>query len=335
MKARTLLTHSGVLCVLLVVANGVSADTCDDVVAVINKSRTLAELRSRAQSMKLNNADARKCESSLQRSVKLQQLLNTEKRRVASVTRSRSTAVQRKIKKPEALNINRRALQLRTEVKNKLSQLQRASRLTKPTATVPSKKSTAPAQPIISAVTPSTLVPGTDVVIEGQHFGNAQGSVQLKLQGKTFNATINAWNDTWVNAYLSDSVSGVMPSDNAVISVQVPQGTTVNHNIPFIPLYVQESATEDYDSPGSLIFPGSGTTTVFRGKSLNNGWLVSEYSVTAEPDLGECELGTPSMSAGGEHLESQLKWSYDWWQGFAWCHVDVYAEGPQGINSGL
>jgi len=318
----------------------VRADTCADLAAMIAKSNTLNDLRMASRTFKGRENDLRACESALRQNTKLQQLMNAEKQQVTAKKQSRLAQLQRQIKAPEQLASNSRVLQLRSEAKNRLASVTRLpppSKLQTGTIQPHSTNSTNPTPPRpakINLVTPSTLVPGTDVVIEGEHFGSLKGNVVLKTQGKLFTATINAWTDTFINAFLPSDIGGVMPSDNAVISLQIP-GATIDRNIPFLPLYVQKSGHEEYLSPGSLIFPGSGTTTVFQGKELHAGWQITSVTVTVVDDYGNCRFGTPHARVAHSQLESQLKWSFDWWQGFANCNIDVHAEGPQGIASGL
>ena len=215
-------------------------------------------------------------------------ILNTKKSNSRKVTPYRKLKANQPIEKLRAISVR------------KVQSLQKKQFSTKPKGRNTTSK--------ISKVTPHTIAPGINVIIDGNGFGDRAGTVTIKISGKSFNATINAWQDNWINVYLSGSISGVHATNNAVIVVKLKTNKTLNVNIPFIPISEQRVVNGWFTEPlinlDLFAFAGhSGATTLFSNTVLKNGWTVKEWYFDDYTSPGECRKATPFVSSAGNRLE--------------------------------
>lgn len=305
---------------------------CEAMAKSIHNTRSAEQFKSILK--KYGKNIVKSCEGYLKSDKKLERsLLNlsvkegaAQKRKLLNTKKSNS----RKVTPYKKLKANQPIEKLRAISKRKVQSLQNRRPLTKPKGRHTTAK--------ISKVTPATIAPGLNIIIDGNGFGDRAGTVSVKISGKSFNATINAWQDNWINIYLPESISGVHETNNAVIVVKLNSNKIINVNIPFIPISEQRIVNGWFTEPiinlDLFAFAGhSGESTLFTNTVLKNGWTVKEWHFDEYTRPGECPKGAPFVNSGGKRLDSRIKWSHAWMGETIFCGIIVVIEGHKGFDA--
>ncbi|CAN5699084.1 hypothetical protein BH23GEM9_BH23GEM9_19800 [soil metagenome] len=302
---------------------------CAEAVRLVRQARSLAELKSLIQARRLTEATLRQCAEELGREPRLAELIQLERQPIRAYALQQaqleSSAASRS---PEALRINERVFYARQLARTRLSLL-----LTEPPAT--ERRDPAPPPPSIGSVTPSPVVPGTDIVIEGTSLGTSVGTVRLKLQGKTFNATVNYWTDSWISAFISDNISGVTETSVAVLEVQPGNGQAITRMVSFVPIYERLVVSDVAFPLFSWPFPGERTQTYAEQWSLASHWRVAAAPWVTTSGGITCEIsGPPVANSTSSNLATRIYTSWGWWETPS-CILYFEIEGPRGFSNGL
>jgi len=351
-----------------------AVDPCDQILEDARAASSLAALGQRLGQRQFELGSLERCRSQLERDPAIQRLAADAQRDLA---RQHESVVQReraRLQRPaEQLEANQVVMQARQDAIQAASQLTASMAMSAgavdphalddPTAGETWPEPSYDEVPEIATVTPSPVVPGAPVVITGAQFGHQPGSVRITIQGETFNATVQDWSDTGINAFLGDSVTGVPPSDAAVLRVRRHQGATVTHNVAFQPVMeidllssVRTVTGTDNDSGNAaqnfvsglfataadltgVVMPTVRTRTVFSGRSVANHWTVSDLWIDTQQsgfyDGGGCEhAGPPTASAGGHQLATAVKLTSPVGTTVS-CTVFVEVVGPRGVDHGV
>lgn len=315
-----------------------SDDRCAELQKLALEARSLDDLRMRLQRERPSRTVLEECADELRGNERVTDLVERERREVRSrAMRMGGTRSVRSSRSPEQLPANRRVLEARRVASARLSVVERQ----KPPSTSRGDGSATgdrrggSVAAAIEQVTPSPVVPATDLVIEGVGFGSGGGTVELALQGKTFEATVNDWTDTWISAWLGDEVEGVTESDGAVIRIVPEGGSPISRTMSFVPIF-ETAQLNDMAQP-HLAFPAPGERdeTFANNWSLENGWrLAAEPWTQAEGGI-ECEIdGPPVAEVGSDELETRVHVAWDWFQ-LPLCFVYFDIEGPKGFEHGF
>lgn len=302
---------------------------CAEQVRLAREARSLAELKSLIQARRITEAALRQCAEELGREPRFAELLQLERQPIRAhalqQAQLESSAVSRS---PEALRINERVFHARQVAGSRLSLL-----LSQPPAT--ERRTTAPPPPSIGSVTPSPVVPGTDIVIEGTSLGTSGGTVRLKLQGKTIDATVNHWTDSWISAYIGGNISGVTETSTAVLEVQPANGQALTQMVSFVPIY-ESLVINDIAYPTfSWPLPGEKTQTFAEQWSLANHWRVAGAPWVTTSGGITCEIsGPPVANSSSNSLATRVYSSWGWWESPS-CILYFELEGPRGFHHGL
>ncbi len=314
---------------------------CVEMAKTLQKTRSASQLKSVLRNYGMSKVKS--CQQYLKSDKKLEQTLRnlaaTEKSAQKRKHQNYAQKNLRKVTPYKKLKANQPIVKLKTISARKVRSLKKSTTSTR--AGNRNESSTTGNQntvPRISEVTPNTIAPGLDVIIDGIGFGDSTGTVKVKISGKTFNAVINAWQDGWINIYLPESISGVHETNNAVIVVKM-NNKTLNFNIPFIPISEQR-VVNGWFAEGLLadlfVFTGhSGEKTFFPNTVLKNGWTVKEWYFDEFTSTNECPEQTPFVSSGGNRLDSRIKWSHAWLAESIFCGIDVVIEGHKGFDAGV
>ncbi len=306
-------------------------DICADISRAIRNIRSVTQLQSVLKKYGVNKVRA--CEQSLKSDKNLQRSVTTlqakeESRQKRKVLNHRK-ANALKATPSQKLSANRPIEKLRLISTRKIRSFQKR----KPASASSNSNSAAR----IANITPDTIAPGIDVIIDGSGFGNHQGTVTLKISGKSFNLAINAWQDDWINIYLPETISRVHQTNNAVIVVKMSNHRTLNYNLPFIPIKEQRIITGwfmEFSLNSIFEYSGhSGETTVFKNTQLSNQWVVKEGHFS-EDNEGTCGKGDPFATIGNAKLDSKIKWSHQWMHKLS-CGIEVLIEGDKGFDPGV
>ncbi len=312
------------------------ADECEALVNVARSARTIEELNATLRQRNPSQATMNKCGEQIVKDGSVAAMIQQDSQRLDASARQQEQQylIARRQVMPEQFPVNQRVVRARQEGTGRLNYLRGQAPTTKSTKTTPTAGLTPP-PPAVSQVTPAPAVPGTDMVIEGNGFGDSGESVRLKLQGKTFNATINHWSDSWIGVYLPDNIGGVTESSAAVIEVQLANGQSLASAVGFVPLIVADLLQETKMGAHLLVWTwGEFPMSFFSNKSLQNGWTIADYRTN--PHWGSsCTIaGPPAMTKGGTALGTRVVIGHQIGSGGI-CRLDVDVQGPQGISHGL
>jgi hypothetical protein len=303
------------------------ADNCAKVVEVAREARSLEDMKLRFERAGATERELGGCREALHQDALVMSIIqqglqqfHTLELQEAELARSRFARA------PEELAANGRVVESRREGSRRASEVE-SRRSEPPPPPAPT--------PAIEFVTPSTIVPGTDLVIEGAGFGSAGGTVRLKLQGKTFSASVNHWADTWISAYLSDNISGVTETTGAVLEIQPQGGAALSRAVPFVPIY-ESMVVNDLPLVLSVWpFAGEAHTTVAEKMSLGSHWRVVGSPWTTAKGDASCVLdGPPVANASNSNLATRVKLEWGVWA-LPSCVVYFEIEGPKGFEHGL
>ena len=319
----------GALCwlPLQVDAQRAPADRCAELVNAARGGRTLAEMQRLIEEKRPDERLLRDCGEALQRDPQVAEVVRRETEAVQATLAQRARSVSSSYQRqPAQLAINQRVLLAREEGRARM----RLYSTDRPPADPPRTP-----VPAISVVTPSTVVPDTDLVIEGSGFGSQGGSVRLKLQGKTYTAAVNQWTPTWISAYLGDEVTGVIETNGAVLEVQPQGGSALSKVVPFVPVYESAVINDIVCCLHAWPFPGEKETTLAEMWTLENHWAVTTDPWTSLTGGIECELdGPPVANSNNDNLATRIRVSWGWFQGPS-CLVHFDIQGPRGFEHGL
>lgn len=310
---------------------------CEEMVRVADEGRSLEEIRNRIERARPSQLTLERCIPFVAENPKFETLVRQQAQdmqRQLQIPAIRPTATPKPF---EQIPANQRVIRARNEGAAKMNVI--SARAPDPVP-LPDPQGSPPA---ISAVTPSPVVPGANIVVEGTGFGTS-GTVRLLLDGKSFNATVNQWTSGWVSAYLSTDISGVSQTQGAVIEVRPQGAAAISRTVSFVPVYeskmVRASAGGSMLSGGTLVypFPGEGYAVVFQHHALQNHWRVTSKPVATLSSFVngiECKIdGPPAAAVADVNLSTRL---YLAWGAFQLpvCHLDIEIEGPRGLDPGI
>lgn len=196
-----------------------------------------------------------------------------------------------------------------------------------------------PAQPPeLETITPSPIVPGTNVVIESGSFGPDTGSVRLVIQGQTFSLDVNYWDDEFVIAHADDDLSGVRETQGAVVELMTSEVQSASKPAAFVPIYVSESMRSGawliHSTPRAL------AARIFDNIVLESDWIVTEWHFESNVSppwsiMAGCSIiGSPAVQSGGTALTTRVHVSTGYLT-TAGCQLTIEAEGPRGVDHGV
>ncbi len=202
----------------------------------------------------------------------------------------------------------------------------------------------------ITKLTPATVAPGANIVIEGSGFGEQPGTVQLRVNGRPIDdASVDSWEDGWINAFFPASITNVIETANAVLRVTTNSGKKIDHTVKFIPVYQQQivldshlaqfpllSYFSDFFDPGREYY----RYDFYEDIILVDGWKVKSYAFvdTNGRDVtgrNECERANPFLRIGHRSLDSRVRYFRAGVELAPFCSMEVIIEGPVGIESGM
>lgn len=303
-----------------------AGDRCAELLKAARDARSLADLRDRIERSRPSETVLERCAEAFRRDPRVADLLERERRQLRSRA-VRPTQVQRARAASSSIRfrMNRHVLEARREARSRLRVLEGRR---------PVPRRSSERKPNIGRVTPSPVVPGTDLVIEGAGFGDG-GSVRLALQGRTFDATVNDWTETWISAYLSEDVSGVTETSGAVVEVEPEDAASLSTTVPFVPIYESAQLNDMADPLHPWPLPGERDETFADGWSLENGWRLSAEPWTQSAGEIECEIaGPPVAEPGDADLATRVHVEWGWFELPA-CFVYFEIEGPKGLEHGF
>ena len=302
-------------------------DPCSELVEAAREGRTITEMQRLIEAKRPDERILTQCGEALQRDPQVAEVVRRDTEALRASSRQQAQRLTSSSQRqPEQLAINRRVV---------LAREAGAARMRLFSATEPPADPPPAPVPAIGTVTPATVVPGTDLVIEGSGFGNNGGTVRLRLQGKTFTAAVNQWTPTWISAYLNDQISGVTESDGAVLEIQ-PQGAAlISRVVPFIPLY-ESTVINDLGLPlVAWPLPGEQVRVLAEKWNLENHWEVTTDPWTGASGGIECEIdGPPVANPGNANLATRVRVAWGWFQ-LPSCLVFFEIQGPKGFHHGL
>lgn len=319
------------------IPGGKSDDRCAELLKLAGEARSLDDLRTQIQRERTSETVLERCAEELRRDGRVADLVEREHQEVRSrVTQMGRARSVRSPGAPEQLPVNRRVVEARQLASARLSVVERRSppSTSRDDTSVPDERGGAPAV-VIEQVTPSPVVPGTDLVIEGAGFGSSGGAIELALQGMTFEATVNEWTDTWISAWLDDDVEGVAETDGAVLRILPQGGSSTSRTLPFVPIYETDQLNDMARPYLGYPMPGERDETFAHNWSLENGWRLAEEPWTQVEGGIECEIdGSPVPEVGDTELATQVQITWDWFE-MPFCTVFFDIEGPKGFEHGF
>lgn len=196
---------------------------------------------------------------------------------------------------------------------------------------------------IIEKISGEPIEPGVVFAVSGKGFGSDRGSLDLMFGGHTYPAFIMEWTECYVHARLSDEITAVRPSKDAMLVLKKPDGKEIRQPTSFQPLLEYASIIDEegitYDSelvPGLLL----GGAAVDLGESkdwtknnfqLINDWVVKDRVLQVSSHRGHAEitsasaLDTPNGSARTDVHAGREAYGYARWT-LSTCVV-----GPKGL----
>lgn len=313
------------------------ADECRTLVDAARSAGTIKDLDATIRQRNPSQATMNKCSEQIVKDRTVAHMIQQDKQRLEATARQQEQQylATRRQTSPAQFPANQRVLRARLDGTTRLNYLRGQAPTTKSTKSAPTQGLTPP-PPAVSQVTPAPAVPGTDMVIEGNDFGDNGGSVRLKLQGKTFNATINHWSDSWIGIYLPDNIGGVTESSAAVIEVQLANGQSLASTVGFVPLIVADQLWDKKNGGPELMFTWGEfpSTYFFLTESLKNDWKIADYRTHSYWGSSCTIAGPPAMTKGGTALVTRLLIGHGLGNA-GLCAIIVDVQGPQGLSHGL
>lgn len=342
------------------------ADPCADLKTAVREARSAEDLELRVQRLQPSQPLLGQCAPQLERAVSDQLRTSASQRSEQRLQQRVAASGALQVTQPMELRVNQQRIeQARSASRSRASALEIDTRAhvagsdelggedwTPSQGTVEQHMQVAPGTLQITTVTPSTIVPGADFIIEGSGFGTqgAGGSqrVRLQLQGMSFAAIINSWNDTWISAYLHPDpdfqgeffgntvlgVQGVTASSSATL--QVSTGSSqATRTVAFEPLL--ESRVMRARACKTVVFvPVNESKVLFNNLgSTQNGWTVEEW--WTDGSGGQCDIGgPPAPQLNGSNVATELLLSSGWAMGLnaVKCEVNIRLVGPLGTSPG-
>jgi hypothetical protein len=179
---------------------------------------------------------------------------------------------------------------------------------------------------IIDRILGAPIEPGVVFAVEGKGFGAERGSIDLMVGGHTYPAFISEWTACYVHARLSDEISGLRASNEAMLVVNRADGKVLRLPTSFIPLM----ETMDIYDHGEVGLGGSEDWKL-NDFNLKNDWFVIDRAFHAWAPHGHAEityasdLNVPNGSArtnihGGCLFIGEARWS-----------LHTIVRGPKGL----
>ena len=368
MKIHPML-HAGLVTAIALSASALgqareSADPCSELVDAVREARSIETIETLFQDRRQEIIAMAHCQPRLEAETDLPRLQRLHEERILSDSQRRlADNLSRLQVPPERLPINARLETSRQQAARRLGELSGLLATPPTRSTLVSEGALDPHTledptagenwpetppesppgelPQIASVTPSPLVPGTDVIIEGQGFGAETGTVALKTQGQTFTMQIANWQDGIVVAYLADSISGVGESSAALVELQRADGQqTPVQTVSFLPVFEMDILRDRAFAAGKMLAPGNSHRTLFSGLTLGNQWRIAGHSFVDFSPHANCALsGSPAPQIGGTQLPASVHvWSsvnIPCVQCSAGCQLWIQVEGPRGLGHGV
>lgn len=153
--------------------------------------------------------------------------------------------------------------------------------------------------PSIVAVSSHNITPRGNLTITGENFGDTQGNVFFRIEGRDIRGTIHQWTHTCVRVSMP-YIEGVAPSSNCVLDLVTSTGSNSTHMIDFSPVVTFASwprqiiSYEDHSQRQTI--------QAFGGE-LKNGYTVMDVQLRnltinhadkirflTRPDRGDTEI---------------------------------------------
>lgn len=340
-SSRTTLVGTGALGLVLIALalpahaqRGSAPAECEEMVRAADEGQTLDDIRKRIELARPSQPTLQRCIPVIAENPKVATLLRQQEQVVQRQLQTSSARITAAPKPFEQISANQRVIRARNEGTARMQSI-----AAQPPDAVPLPGQQA-SPPAISTVTPSPVVPGANIVIEGTGLGTS-GTVRLLLDGKSFNATINQWTSGWISAFLSAEISGVSETQGAVIEVRPQGATAISRTVSFVPVYESKIVSRrsgTWDLPWYPAFPGEGHVVAFEQTMLQNFWRVASSPAANLPDFVaglECSIaGPPAATTGATNLSTRL---YMAWGVFQKPTCDLFIEiaGPRGLDPGI
>lgn len=319
---------------------GSTPPECEEIVRAADEGQTLDDIRTRIERTRPTQPTLQRCLPVIAENPKVATLLRQQEQAVQRQLQTRNAQITTSAKRFEQISANQRVIRARNEGTTRMQSI-----AAQPPAAVPLPDQQA-SPPAISNVTPSPVVPGANIVIEGTGLGTS-GTVRLLLDGKIFNAAINQWSSGWISAFLSADISGVSETQGAVIEVRPQGATAISRAVSFVPVYeskiLQTHANHTDLSAATAVlaalgFPGEGYVHVYQQTMLQNSWRVaSGPSANVQNFLAglECSIaGPPAATTGATNLSTRLYMAWGLLQNPG-CTFTIEIEGPRGLDPGI
>lgn len=127
--------------------------------------------------------------------------------------------------------------------------------------------------PSITSLSNNIIVPGSVIVIEGEHFGSSPGTVRFQIDDLSVSGEILDWEDIYVRVKLPYEVEGVTETANCQINLTTSSGPSATNIIGFTP---HRQAAYPAELVNLIEQMAGGRSRRFQlfGYQLINGWTV-------------------------------------------------------------
>ena len=313
---------------------------CEEIVRAADEGQTLDDIRTRIERIRPAQTTLQRCIPVIAENPKVATLFRQQEQQLQRQVQTSNSRITAAVKAFEQVSANQRVIRARNEGTARMQSI-----AAQPPAAAPLPDQPAPS-PAISKVTPSPVVPGANIVIEGTGLGTS-GTVRLLLDGKIFDAAINQWSSGWISAFLSADISGVSETQGAVIEVRPQGATAISRTVSFVPVYESKTLQTHADwthlnqAAKYVLFmamPGEGHAHVYQQTALQNSWRVASGPSASVQDFGtglECSIaGPPAATTGATNLSTRLYMAWGLGQNPK-CIVTIEVEGPRGLDPGV
>lgn len=159
---------------------------------------------------------------------------------------------------------------------------------------------------VIEKISGASIEPGVVFALSGKGFGSEPGSLDLMFGGHVYPAFIMEWTECYVHARLSDEITGVRPSKDAMLVLKKPDGKEIHQPTSFQPLLEFASLFDKegighFEELGVGILLGAGPVDLGESKDwtkndfqLINDWVVKDRVLQTSSDRGHAEIGYAS-----------------------------------------
>jgi len=335
---RTLLMMTGLLAIGVTTTAQTrtpdnSPEACQPLLEAAQQAVSGTDFRARTQHLAANTELLAACDSAFARSAAAQRLAELQRR---SIDMNVQTGLAARTS-VDQLALNPQVEQARAAGVSRLAVMR--SELPPDTTVVGISDGSDERWPdAIASVTPTPVVPGADVVIEGLGFGEVPGIVRLDLGQVQYSAEVTEWHDHWIAVRVNENVMGIPEMPNAGLEVQRSDGHVMRRTVRFVPLYEQELVRCSGTKYGARLLSGSMHFDMFAGVALAGHWRVSEIAIGGVPaQPWDCQIdGPPSATSGSAQLQTRVRLDYPaLTPGGEACLLEIIISGPRGLQHGL